>query len=185
MSQTIQDAELYLNNIDDVFAEQGDRQSDKRSQIRQASSFHSLERVNAARTLRLCVAPILVDEPSLLAADASRQDTMESREASASIIFNLALAEHCLCASSSQAIAMYELASTLVDTSLPTRLVLFVLNNVAVYLYENNEIDFARAFICCLSQLLDDDVRAVTLTELRSMEANVGALSPYFASPAA
>jgi hypothetical protein len=184
-SQSIEKAEHYLNSVDAVLAGLYDNTRGKDSLTHGA--FQSMDRVNDARTLRLCVTPILVDEKSLLLADSLRQDTVESREASAAIIFNLALAEHCLCASSSQAIAMYELAATLVDTNVPTRLVLSLMNNMSVFLYENGDVDYSRVFMCYLSRLLDDDARTVTLEELRGMEANVDVLtvSPFFASPAA
>ena len=182
-SVLLQSAEAYLNNLDAVLAGACECSNDKLNSSPYAG--FQIERVNDARTMRLCVTPILVSEHALRVADALRQDTVESREASAAIIYNLALAEHCLCATSPQAITMYELASTLVDTNVPTRLVLSLMNNIAVYLYENGDVDYSRIFMCYLSRLLDDDSRTLTLKELRGMEANVGVLSPYFASPAA
>lgn len=71
---------------------------------------------------------------------------MPSRKESATIIYNLAIIEHLRNRTSEQAVALYELAMTLLTGDAVDFLGIALMNNIGVWCYENNDQD--SAFTC-------------------------------------
>jgi hypothetical protein len=63
------------------------------------------------------------------------------RRESAAIIFNLALVDHLKSRSSEQAVALYELAMTLLTGATVDLLGVALMNNIGVWCYENGDLD--------------------------------------------
>ena len=105
-------------------------------------------------TPRLLTKPLMLEAPS----DHPLVRAVRSGMESATIIFNLALLDHLNYTASEQAIALYELAISLFRTGSISNDEFFVdplsislLNNVAVWSYENGDIDGAQA---CMFKLV-------------------------------
>ena len=113
---------------------------------------------------------------------------MHSRKESATIIFNLALIDHLRNRDSEQAVALYELAMTLLEGELVDFLGIALMNNIGVWCYENDDHDSAltcmnhvASFIVACDSVIDQE-------ELDGLRRNVlwCSLNPqYTASPAA
>eukprot|EP00529_Nitzschia_sp_RCC80_P022340 CAMPEP_0113452694 /NCGR_PEP_ID=MMETSP0014_2-20120614/6977_1 /TAXON_ID=2857 /ORGANISM="Nitzschia sp." /LENGTH=481 /DNA_ID=CAMNT_0000344071 /DNA_START=435 /DNA_END=1880 /DNA_ORIENTATION=+ /assembly_acc=CAM_ASM_000159 len=108
-------------------------------------------------TPRLLMKPLLLEAPS----DDLLVQAVRSGMESATIIFNLALLDHLNYTGSEQAIALYELAMSLVRTGSVSNNEFFVdplsislLNNLAVWSYENGDIDGAQACMFKLVSIL-------------------------------
>lgn len=117
----------------------------------------------------------------------SSQD-MTSRKESATIIFNLAIIEHLKNRDSEQAVALYELAMTLLTGDAVDFLGLALMNNIGVWCYENNDQDSA---LTCMGHVANFVVSCESIVDEEAMDglqANILWLltnPQYTASPAA
>ena len=183
-------AESYLQNLESVLQEEFDWASSTSTEnpgstLTSTATDRRLD--GSPRALHLCTIPILIDERCFQGVDALQRDTIESRTASATIIFNLGVLEHCHCPGSPQTSTMYELALLLVSISNVSQLVLSLVNNIAVWRFESGDTRYAQVFMGFLSRLLDEHPRSIPAKLRTRLESNVHQVLPYsfYASPAA
>jgi hypothetical protein len=81
--------------------------------------------------------PFLFTDPIRIGTDRKASPRRES----AAIIFNLALVDHLKSRSSEQAVALYELAMTLLTGATVDLLGVALMNNIGVWCYENGDLD--------------------------------------------
>eukprot|EP00529_Nitzschia_sp_RCC80_P023648 CAMPEP_0113481532 /NCGR_PEP_ID=MMETSP0014_2-20120614/22458_1 /TAXON_ID=2857 /ORGANISM="Nitzschia sp." /LENGTH=470 /DNA_ID=CAMNT_0000375033 /DNA_START=412 /DNA_END=1824 /DNA_ORIENTATION=- /assembly_acc=CAM_ASM_000159 len=124
-------------------------------------------------TPRLLTTPLLLETPS----DDPLVQAVRSGMESATIIFNLALLDHLNYTGSEQAIALYELAMSLVRTGSISNNEFFVdplsislLNNVAVWSYENGDIDGAQACMFKLVSILQHHHQIQVQIQMQQMQ---------------
>jgi hypothetical protein len=70
------------------------------------------------------------------------------------VIFNLALVEHMFNRTSPQAVALYELSTSLLVGQVVNELSVALINNIGVWCYENDDIDTAQSCMDHLSRIL-------------------------------
>jgi hypothetical protein len=117
-----------------------------------------------------------------------QEDTdSSSRRESATIIYNLALVDHMKHRCSEQAVALYELAMTLMTGDTVDILGVALVNNIGVWCYENGDIDGALTCMVHLSSFLNaGSTLLIDQEEKEGLNSNVLWLTqPPFASPAA
>jgi hypothetical protein len=105
----------------------------------------------------MCVSPFMigVGDSGRSAVPDGSQHAMQVRQISATIIFNLALVEHSLHPSGTQTLGLYQLASVLCSESIevdsfPSALNIALVNNIAVWCYDNGD---QRGTAPCLDYL--------------------------------
>ena len=127
--------------------------------------------------------PYLYCHPIRLQEDADSS----SRRESATIIFNLALVDHMKHRCSEQAVALYELAMTLMTGDTVDILGIALVNNIGVWCYETGDIDGALTCMVHLSSFLSaGSALLVDQEEKEGLNSNILWLTqPPFASPAA
>ena len=115
-----------------------------------------------------------------------RPDSTTRRE-SATIIFNLALVEHLKNRHSSQAVALYELAMTLLTGDSVDLLGLSLMNNIGVWCYENGDNDGALACMAHIANFIGSCGSFITPEQKDGLQSNILWLMnpPFAASPAA
>jgi hypothetical protein len=127
--------------------------------------------------------PYLYCHPIRLQEDAC----FSSRRESATIIYNLALVDHMKHRCSEQAVALYELAMTLLTGDTVDILGIALVNNIGVWCYEKGDIDGALTCMCHLSSFLNSGSALVDPEEKEGLNSNILWLThpPFAASPAA
>jgi hypothetical protein len=115
-----------------------------------------------------------------------RPDITTRRE-SATIIFNLALVDHLKNRHSSQAVALYELAMTLLTGDNVDLLGLSLMNNIGVWCFENGDHDGALACMAHLANFIGSCGSFITPEQKDGLQSNILWLMnpPFAASPAA
>jgi hypothetical protein len=116
----------------------------------------------------------------------ARPDAATRRE-SATIIFNLALVDHLKNRHSSQAVALYELAMTLLTGDNVDLLGLSLMNNIGVWCFENGDYDGALACMAHLANFIGSCGSFITPEQKDGLQSNILWLMnpPFAASPAA
>lgn len=115
-----------------------------------------------------------------------RPDTTTRRE-SATIIFNLALVDHLKNRHSAQAVALYELAMTLLTGDNVDLLGLSLMNNIGVWCYENGDNDGALACMSHIANFIGSCGSFINSEQKDGLHSNILWLMnpPFAASPAA
>ena len=114
-------------------------------------------------------------------------DSVAARMSSATIIFNLALVDHLSNRFSTQAISLYELASTLISGYPCNTLGLALLNNIGVWCYESGDTTASERCMKELLKLVEKHGDSMDPRERQGVLNNIHwFLNPHFtASPAA
>jgi hypothetical protein len=109
-----------------------------------------------------------------------------SRRESATIIYNLALVDHMKHRCSEQAVALYELAMTLMTGDTVDILGIALVNNIGVWCHENGDTDGALTCMGHLSSFLNAGSALIDQEQKEGLNSNILWLThPPFASPAA
>jgi hypothetical protein len=108
-----------------------------RPEIRTSTSTQSRETWECFAADSSLYSPFLFTDPIRIGTDRKASPRRES----AAIIFNLALVDHLKSRSSDQAVALYELAMTLLTGATVDLLGVALMNNIGVWCYENGDLD--------------------------------------------
>jgi hypothetical protein len=105
--------------------------------------------------------PYIVDRPFRISKTTQKRENGGTRSNSATIIFNLALMEQLCDSQSGQALSLYKLAMSLfmwdphrAATTTADALIIALMNNMAVWYYENEQLDAAEHILCQLELTL-------------------------------
>eukprot|EP00980_Cylindrotheca_fusiformis_P007575 scaffold1580_cov116-Cylindrotheca_fusiformis.AAC.10 len=127
--------------------------------------------------------PFLFTDPIRLDA----HPRFSAKRESAAIIFNLALADHLKSRRSEQAVALYELAMTLLTGTTVDFLGIALMNNIGVWCYDNGDTNGSincMAHLSCFITAMDCEM---TPEQIEGVQTNILWLAnpPFPASPAA
>ena len=180
----VEKAEEHMVNIEKYL--QQDRQNRAELQNGNQSQYNSNAQrmtVEQASSDVVTYAPFLFAHPMRLRCDSSSS----SRRESATIIFNLALVDHMKNRCSEQAVALYELAMTLLTGDTVDLLGIALVNNIGVWCYENGDIDGALSCMGHLATFVNACGVEIDQGEKEGLYSNILWLTnmPFAASPAA
>jgi hypothetical protein len=128
--------------------------------------------------------PFLYSHPMKL----RQESAISTRRESATIIFNLALVDHMKNRCSEQAVALYELAMTLLTGDTVDTLGIALVNNIGVWCYENGDVDGALTCMGHLATFINACKEPdIAMEEREALLSNILWLlnPPFAASPAA
>jgi hypothetical protein len=151
--------------------------------IRTSTSTQSRETWEGFAADSSLYSPFLFTDPIRIGTDRRAAPRRES----AAIIFNLALVDHLKSRSSDQAVALYELAMTLLTGATVDLLGVALMNNIGVWCYENDDLDGS---LKCMAHLASFSCAAdceMGSEQRDGLQSNMLWLTnpPFAASPAA
>lgn len=128
-------------------------------------------------------APFLFTDPIRLGMNSK----ISLRRESAAIIYNLALVDHLKNRCSEQAVALYELAMTLMTGATVDFLGVALMNNIGVWCYENGDLDGSLRCMAHLSSFVGATGCEMRSEQKEGLQSNILWLAnpPFAASPAA
>ena len=186
----IEKAQHHLTNIESYLSNRTGATSDlppspststQQDPAQQRSSDRRCQRMNLPRDP--LDAPFIFTHPMRLSTDRE----ISTRKQSATIIFNLALVDHLKNRCSEQAVALYELAMTLLTGDTVDILGIALMNNIGVWCYENGDMDGALSCMGHLASFIGSCSVSIDQQEKDGLQSNILWLTnpPFAASPAA
>jgi hypothetical protein len=180
----IQKAEAHLLNLDAYLSHQGHNPNMLLPPAVSSSQISPRRRQPSGDVASDSLyTPFLFSKPLRL----ETNPDLSTRRESATIIFNLALVDHLKNHCSEQAVALYELAMTLVTGDVVDILGIALINNIGVWCYENGDMDGALACMGHLANFIGSCHSFIDAEEKVGLQSNILWLMnpPFTASPAA